>query len=107
MSGLSFQQIAIGKDQKEQDNAEKINNIPAVDHTPANAAVMEVDAQHFDVIIGARLKGGNAADGVEPAVQHKAQKCAGNKGYYRVIGNAAAGNADGHKYAGQKNKPDV
>jgi len=68
---------------------------------------MKVDAQHFDIIIGARLKSRYTANGAEPAVQQKAQKGAGDKRHYGIIGKTAAANTNGHKHTCQENKANV
>src|SRR5687767_6258207 len=96
-AGLSFQQITVGKQEKEKDHAQKIYDIAGIYHATAYAVVMKIDPKHFDIIIGTRLQRRYATDGIEPAVQYKTQKCAGNECYHRVIGKTAAANANGNE----------
>lgn len=36
---------------KKKDDTEEINDIPAIDHPPADTAVMEIDTEHLDIVI--------------------------------------------------------
>ena len=48
---LAVVHVIFGDKKHKVNTAKEINYIPAVNHTPAHAAVMKIDANHFNVII--------------------------------------------------------
>ena len=94
-------QMLNGDQQKKKNNGYKINQVAAIEHTPADAAVMKINTQHFNIIIGTVGKKRNFTDGIKSKINKEANKAADQKGNYRIIGKAAATNADSCKYGCQ------
>ena len=73
----------------------------------ADAAVMEIDPQHPDIIVKARRKYRQCADRPKSAIQDKTGKRACDEGYHRIVRNAAAPDTDRGKYGRKTNQPDI
>ncbi len=54
--------------EKKINNAKKINNIPGINNSPANAPVMKINTQHFNIKICLALKRGQFTYGVKAKV---------------------------------------
>ena len=52
----AFHQVSCGQKKERRHHRGKINDIPAIDHPPADTPVMGIDAQHFDEITGAAFE---------------------------------------------------
>jgi hypothetical protein len=90
--------------QKQCDNTDKIYYISRVNYTPAYAAIVKVDAEHFQVIVGTTFKRRYTTDCREGTINYDAQECTRNERYYCISGKAATANSDSNKASGQKNE---
>ena len=72
---LSFQKVSVCNSEKQKDHAEEINDVPCINHSAANAAIMKIDTDHFKIIIGVSTKRRQKTDGTETIIK----KCTGNK----------------------------
>ena len=73
-------------DQEKSDNAYKINDVSCIYHTAAEATVMKIYPEHFEVIINTALESRYPAERRECAVHHHTQERTGNKSDDRIAG---------------------
>src|SRR5579859_1908066 len=104
---LLCRQVSPGKVKEEEDDAEDIEQIAAVYHPAADAAIVEIDAEHADIIVRAGAEDGQGADVSKTAIENKTGKGCDDKGNDGIGGEAAAPNADGGEHPGQENQPQV
>ena len=101
MGSGSFGKVATGEELKEKDHRGKIHQVTAVDHTAADAAVVEIDAKHFNIVVGSRGKSRDPADGIKSIVHEKTGKGTEQESYHGILGKAAGANTDRRKYSGK------
>src|SRR5437868_15550662 len=53
---LALYKIFLGNEQEQANDAGEINDIPQINHTTADTAVMKIDAEHFNIIISSACK---------------------------------------------------
>jgi len=97
----------LGNEEKKNNDSGKVDDVSQVYDPPADTAVMEIDPQHFKVIICPCLKYLQFAESIKAIVQQVAYKCACYESHHRIIGKAAGANAYGSKYSPEENQSHI
>lgn len=86
------------KQEKKEADADVVEQVAAVEHTPANAGVVFVDAKKFEGRAEGAVEGGYLGGEIEPHVEQEAEEGAQHKGDNLIVGEGTAEKADSHKH---------